>query len=492
MRSKFLLLVVALVACDSNNRAPVSVRPQARSVAVRANDSNVLSVYVAFDSQNVTSARVLVSGAGEEVVTPSTTIVDGAQQVLVLGLLPEADYTLTLEYVGAGETVKSTPFPYRTAALPAFLRNEVEIRVPSPGTSSGGYILTNFPSRDATRHYIIAFDDRGRIRWYRYLPGIGAYGEQLPNGNYITFVGSTTGYQRNEGYFVELSPAGTEVGRYQAPLPQFYTDNHELLLTPAPGGGFMTHYFSYDIRVTDTSQFFAGGRTDTNLAGHQLRRYKPNGELDFLWDAWDHFRIDDWIEEPAVDRTLQDGDFDHPNSLTFDLDGNYIVSWRNMAEVTKIDSRTGAIIYRFGGNNNEFRILNDPLYVEPPPPARPFAFCGQHSVQVLSNGNLLMFDNGLRHRPRQSRAVEYRLDVAARTATMVWEFRHNPPLYTPFTGNVDRLPNGNTIVGFAFIGDVVEVDPAGSVIWEAAVVVNGLSTVHYRFKRIQSLYGIGR
>jgi hypothetical protein len=205
-----------------------------------------------------------------------------------------------------------------------------------------------------------------------------------------------------------------------------------------------------------------------------------------LWDAWDHFVLEDWIEEPAIDRTLPDGDFDHPNSLTFDLDGNYIVSWRNMAEITKINATTGAIMYRFGGRNNQFRILGDPLYGL----QGDFAFCGQHSAQVLSNGNLLVFDNGLRHRPRVSRAVEYRLDLAARTATMVWEYRHYAGLYTPFTGNVDRLANGNTIVGFAFTGAVVEVDPAGNALWEAYIVANGLSTVHYRLKRIQSLYGV--
>src|SRR5690606_10057930 len=132
------------------------------------------------------------------------------------------------------------------------------------------------------------------------------------------------------------------------------TDNHELLLTPADDGGWMTHYFSYDIRVTDTRSI--GGHPDTNLAGHQIRRYRPDGTLDFLFDAWDHFSIEDWIEEPAVERTFPDGDFDNPNSPAFVLADNYIVSWRNMAEVTKIDARTGDILWRFGGRNNQLRI----------------------------------------------------------------------------------------------------------------------------------------
>jgi hypothetical protein len=40
-------------------------------------------------------------------------------------------------------------------------------------------------------------------------------------------------------------------------------------------------------------------------------------------------------------------------------------------------------------------------------------------VRVLGNGNLLLFDNGLRHDPSETRAVEYRLDNTAMTATLL-------------------------------------------------------------------------
>ncbi len=468
----------------STVRPIAPIRPLARQFAVRANPTNVLSAFVTFESTDTESARVLVSGGGEATETPRATIVDGPQELLVLGLLPETDYKLALEVTGHGHTVRLPTTPYRTPPLPAFLRNEAQARV--VGTSSGGYTLTNFLGPDPSHQYVFAFDDRGRFRWYRHLPGIGTFAEQLQNGNYATFMGTTVGYQKEYGYYLEFTPGGTDVGRHQAPHPLF-TDNHELLLTPAPGGGWTTHLFSYDFRSVDTTRI--GGRPLTSLAGHQIVRYQPDGTIEVPWSSWNHVVLEDWVEEPAVDRTRPDGDLDHPNSLVLDVDGNYIVSWRNLAEVTKIDARSGAVIYRFGGRNNEFRILNDPLYNNE---GRGWAFCGQHTAEALPNGNLLLFDNGLRHRPQLSRAVEYRLNVAARTATMVWEFRHNPDLYTPYTGSVQRLPNGNTVVGFAFTGAVVEVDAARNVLWEAALVINGLSTVNYRMKRIQSLYGVGR
>lgn len=480
-RIHFPLLSCVLAACSGGSgTAPVpTLRPTAEKLAARVNDNNVLSAVIAFDAKNVVSARVFASGGGEDTVTPPATIVDGRQEVAVLGLLPETDYVLRLEITGATETVMAPDVNYRTPALPPFLKDNLVVR--SIGSSSGGYFLTNLITADPTRNYLFAFDDRGRVRWYRLIPGMGASSEKLRNGNFLTFMGSSTGFQDDYGYFLELSATGDEVARYQAPRP-YYTDGHELLFSPAPSGGDYTHFFSYDRRVIDTTSI--GGQPNTTIAGHQILRFKPDGELEFRWDAWDHFSIQDWIEEPAADRQRPEGDFDHPNSLEIDRDGNYVVSWRNMAEITKIDSRTGAIMYRLGGRNNEFTFLNDPLYDA----QRGFAFSGQHSVRVLANGNLLIYDNGLRHDPQQSRAAEYRLDLVARTATLVWEFRHNPPLYTPFTGSVQRLANGNTVIGFAFRGAVVEADAAGTQLFEAAITADNLSVVTYRINHIESLY----
>ena len=83
-----------LVACNESKSDPTaSLRPSASNVAVRDNDLNGLSALVGFDSANLSSARVVVSGGGESAVTPTVPLVDGRQEVVVLGLLAETDYT---------------------------------------------------------------------------------------------------------------------------------------------------------------------------------------------------------------------------------------------------------------------------------------------------------------------------------------------------------------------------------------------------------------
>lgn len=145
---------------------------------------------------------------------------------------------------------------------------------------------------------------------------------QLANGNVGVFVGDTSGHQPTFGYYLELHPGGGVAARHQAPFP-FYTDNHELLLSAtADGSGFASHLFAYDRRVVDLSGI--GGPSVATIGGHQLVRFAPDGSVDFFFNAWDHFELEDWVEEPASARTAGQGDFDHPNALDIAADGNYL------------------------------------------------------------------------------------------------------------------------------------------------------------------------
>ena len=109
-------------------------------------------------------------------------------------------------------------------------------------------------------------------------------------------------------------------------------------------------------------------------------------------------------------------------------------------------------------------------------------------MRVLPNGHLLIYDNGnLLPAPRHSRAVEYALDTVAKTAAMVWEYLPNPPIYTFAVGSVQRLENGNTLVGFGLAGQIHEVDANARLVASALFTLNGVSQF-YRANRIRSLY----
>ena len=85
-----------------------------------------------------------------------------------------------------------------------------------------------------------------------------------------------------------------------------------------------------------------------------------------------------------------------------------------------------------------------------------------HDAAVLSNGNILVFDN--RTGEGASRVIE--LDPLA--GEIVWEYPRGAAskFYSATRGTVQRFPNGNTLIGESGRGRAFEVTPEGDVVWE--------------------------
>jgi hypothetical protein len=473
-------LLTAVAACSDNGNDITTPPPpdsvHITSVSASANPTNALAASVAVAAEHADSARLLFAAPGAAVdSTPGASLATGQATIPVLGLRSGASYRGVVEAFGASGRVRSDSVSFVGGELPEPLQH---VTFTTTGTGARGYTLAAL-ALGGTSLFAIAFDSAGAIRWYRGFdfPTTQATGDlkQQTNGNFTMFLGSTTGSQPVPGQFVEFAPTGDSLRTIAAP-GSLYTDNHELTITGS-GADERMHLFGYDRRVTDLSS--VGGPAAAEIAGHSVLRLTPDGTSEFTWSGWDHLEIADWIEPPAADpASTSQQDFDHPNALSFDLDGNYIVSWRNLGEVTKIDAQSGEIVWRLGGANNQFTFVNDPLN----------GFSAQHYARILPDGHLLLYDNGTRHQPQETRVVEYALDLAAHTATLVWEFRHSPPIYTSFVGSVQRLASGNTAIGYGLAGHATEVTPDGGVVWEADLQVDGKPTLAYRMTRIASLY----
>jgi hypothetical protein len=471
------MILAGIVACGSDDLTAPLGGHDVRVVSARMspNPNDALAAFVTVTAVHADSARVLFLADGvPEDSTPSYPVADGNAVVPVLGLRGGTAYRGVVEVAGAAGRVRSDTVAFTSGAIPELLQH---VTITTTGTGGPGLTLTAVQLA-GTALFAFAFDSAGSIRWYRRFddPRIGGELKQQPNGNFTMYIGESFGSQPVPGYYVEFTPAGDSLRAFAAPAP-LYTDNHELWITRGADGRDRIHLFGYDRRTADLTA--VGGPPDATVAGHYLLRLREDGHPEFAWSAWDHFRIADWIEPPRpgpVDPSQPD--FDHPNSMDFDRDGNYIVSFRNLGEVIKIDARTGAILWRLGGTGNQFTFVDDPLQ----------GFSAQHSARILSNGNLLLYDNGTRRQPAETRAVEYALDTVAKTATMVWEFRHTPSIYTPFVGSVQRLVNGNTLIGYAMVGHATEVGADGGLRWEADVRVDGLPAFTYRMLRLGSLY----
>lgn len=310
-----------------------------------------------------------------------------------------------------------TPFP-RDFPL-------VEVVTPQEG-GHGVYLLSNYAmTPQPISSYLMQLTSSGYPENYKKLDSAATDFKIQPDGNYSYFnVKAGKFYILNEKWNVIDSVAATG---------GLVTNDHELKVLP--NGHKLI--IADEERILDLSHIVPGGSDTAHVIGNHIQEYDEFGELIFDWNSFDHFSVTD--AAPDILLIGKVVDFVHTNSIELDTDGNYIISSRNINEITKIDRTTGRIIWRWGGAHNQFTFKND-IY----------GFSHQHDVRRLKNGNILMFDNGNNRSPQFSRVVEYKLDESAKKATLVWEYRHSPDIYSTAMGSAQRMPNGNTVIGWGF------------------------------------------
>lgn len=119
---------------------------------------------------------------------------------------------------------------------------------------------------------------------------------------------------------------------------------------------------------------------------------------------------------------------------------NVLVCFRHQNRIAVFDWREGRLLWAWGRDE----------------------LGGPHDAQVLADGHILLFDNGLGR--GWSRAIE----IDPLSEKIVWEYRGSPPesFYTASKGSAQRLPNGNTLLAESDEGRAIEVDRDGRVVWE--------------------------
>jgi hypothetical protein len=210
------------------------------------------------------------------------------------------------------------------------------------------------------------------------------------------------------------------------------------------------------------------------VTGTVIQHVGATGALLFQWSPFDHFDITD---VDAAERSGASVNWTHGNALDLDADGNLLVSFRNLNEITKIDVTTGAVVWRLGGLRNQFALLDTPSP----------AFARQHGVRVVGAGGLLLLDN--LGNPAGSRAERYVYDATVRAVRLVASYGSSPAVTAQLGGTTQELPGGRALVSFGTAARVEEYDASGQVVWR----LEGSPGYIFRAQRIRSLYqpGVG-
>ena len=423
--------------------------------AVAANPANVLSVLVMVTGTGVDSV-VMKFGVDDALgeATPSFQSNAGVTDAFILGLRANSTYKAQAVAFNSCGTISGQVLSFTTGSLPPDLPAYVgEGTAPAPG-----YVAF------AAGNYGIVIDNTGRVVWYRHFPdGIGLNFQPQPNGRYTLRPPSASGQQ---GRWLEIDPLGN-ITRTLTCARDMQPRLHDMIAQPDGSYWLLCD----EIRTVDLT---AQGRSaETRVTGTGVQRRSATGEVTFEWSPFGNLEIDLSLLD-ATDLSGASINWTHGNSLDIDSAGNLLVSFRNLSEVTKIDTRTGAVMWRMGGARNQFTFAN----VTPP------AFTRQHGVRFTGTGRLQLLDN--LGEPR-SRTEHYEFNEGSRTARLTGSYASTASVIAQIGGSTQALSAGHTLVSFGNGGSVEEYDAAGNLVWR----ITGNPGYIFRAQRIKSLYTPG-
>lgn len=299
-------------------------------------------------------------------------------------------------------------------------------------------------------------------------------------------------FEDNSFYAFELLPNGNIVGNSEIPSPSGYgyeinLDGDVVFKTDSYG-----HHHEF---IKSSKNTYFGMRNDAIYEqnhcddpineyvyweGDNFIEYDLDGNIIWEWSTLDYLNHSDFNPSFCDGTNPNVIDWTHANSVIFDQNTNSVyLSLRNISRIINVDYDSGDINWQIG--QEEF--MNDTSNV-----SIDFTFSGQHSLRLLENGHILLFDNHSYLDPENSKCVEFSFDTDENEFSLEWEYVLPDNMFSHFRGECERMENGNTVISTGNDGQLLEVTNSMNVVWDLELKNAGELLNIIRNERIPSLY----
>jgi hypothetical protein len=308
-----------------------------------------------------------------------------------------------------------------------------------------------------TKTYVAIFDTHGVPVWWIHTPRVPSDAKLLPDGNlaWAQPQGKELAPGVSSGAFEEHRLDGKLLRTF--PLPDgTLIDQHELQLLPN-GDYVVVAYVPRD--GVDLSPY--GGPSDATVLDAQVTEVTPQHRVAWSWSSADHIdpaETGRWYQNLVLPKPvpLPDGrtayDIVHINAVDPYGPQRFLVSLRHTDAVYAVDRGSGDVLWKLGGTQTprSLRMVGDGVT----------DLGGQHDVRALDDGTVTLHDNGT-DLARPPRALRFRIDAGAMTATLVEMVADRAGARSPCCGSARKLPGGDWVVSWGGTPLIEEKTAAG-------------------------------
>jgi hypothetical protein len=377
------------------------------------------------------SARIVFGEPNGAALTAPVDPSDGPNfHTLLLGMKPSKTYAFHVEVSDGKTTCTSEQQSITTGAVPNAIGPITRMLGPSAAAQARGYLIT------IKNNFVVILDADADPVWWAPAPAAGSRAQMSYDGQYLWMIAVNVGNQ-------------------------------------TPGGG--------DVERVSMDGLASTGKIASFANCHHDLTALPDGKIACLsWIRQNGNQPSDLLEGDAdgnvttvarLDAAYYNAPSYHANSLHYHAsDQTYTLGDRQPNLFIKL-KRTGELLWQFGGDCTG----------APAPQCVPGTWKVNHGHQLLDDGSgtFLFFNNG---QSGPATIFQYHLDESAQlSATLVWSY--SPGFSSVVLGDVQSLPNGNTLVTFSLAGVIQELDPSQALVQSLSNAATGY--VEWR----DSLYG---
>jgi arylsulfate sulfotransferase len=383
LKWNFIWVLLAFASCSKNQNHITNINIGTHSnnelkIQLDVSTSDEVQIYAEYWSDK--------KGVKSKIISPISK--KGVKHSLVLfNIIPETNYSYQLITIEGEEKTTSKVYTFKSRKLPEWLQKQFKASCEKPEllpeNFKKGFMLL---AKRETPGVAYIVDYKGNLRWYHTVEGTGFKVTHFTKDQtIISILGKNDEPTSYGSEILEINLQGdtlTHIKKGQGDFKQVI--HHEIIKKST--NEIVTLFV--DERITDLTAI--GGKKKDTINGDGIVIFDKKGKQ--LW-KWSVFDDTDPLKDKEILKTKKD--WTHANSLNYDKDGNFIISFYNNGQIWKVDSKTGKVIWKMG-KGGTMKATSD------------CNFSQAHAAHINQEGSLLFFDNGVDK--KQSSVFAFKVD----------------------------------------------------------------------------------